>query len=85
MPRPDLMAQYNIPVTLVVGGLDKKSPIEYIRGIYNDVRKYTKGKNIEFVEFPKSKHSFMNQHNDRDAILRLIKTQYVRAKKSNSK
>ena len=31
------------------------------------------------------KHSFMNQHNDRDAILRLIKTQYVRAKKSNSK
>ncbi len=80
-PRPDLMAQYNIPITLVAGGRDKKAPIEYIRGIYNQVNAYSPMQTMRFVEFPKSKHSFINQHDDCAAILRLIKTQYTRAKR----
>ena len=82
-PRPDLIAKYNIPITFVAGGKDKKSPPEYIRGIYNDVLKYPNSKTrIRFVEFPNSKHSFMKQHTDWFSILRLLKAQRVDALKN---
>ena len=78
-PRPDLMAQYNMPITIVAGGLDRKSPAEYMRAVYNEARK--KGANIKFVEFPQSRHSFMNQHNDWNAILKLIQSQHQKRAK----
>lgn len=76
-PRPDLMARYNIPVTLVAGGCDRKSPIEYIRAIYNDVNECSPTQKMRFVEFPESRHSFMHQHEDWKAILRVMRSQYV--------
>ena len=84
-PRPDLMAQYDIPVTLVAGGLDKKSPIEYMRGIYNQVQEYPGEKKMRFVEFPNSKHSFINQHKNWNAILRLIQSQHTHSPKHKTK
>lgn len=78
-PRPDLMAQYDIPVTLVAGGMDRKSPIEYIRDIYDETRRLSKNKKIKFVEFPTGRHSFIDQYSDWASILRLIKTQYQSA------
>ena len=79
VPRPDLMAHYNIPVTLVAGGRDRKSPIEYIREIYTQVNAAHPLRKVRFVEFPASKHSFMHQHGDWVSILRLIKTQHQSA------
>ncbi|MBR2286292.1 MAG: alpha/beta hydrolase [Alphaproteobacteria bacterium] len=81
-PRPDLMAQYNIPVTMVAGGKDQKSPIEYIRSIYNQVNEYSPKEKMRFVEFPESRHSFMHQHEDWVAILRVMRSQYVQAAKN---
>ena len=78
-PRPDLMAKYDIPVTLVAGGLDRKSPPKNIRSVYNAV--HEQNANIKFVEFPNSRHSFIDQHNDWNAILRLIKSQHTRVTK----
>ena len=80
-PQPELMAKYNIPVTLVGGGRDRKSPIEKMRNLYNSVQQYPNGGKIKLVEFPDSRHSFIDQHNDWSAILHLIKSQYPRTKK----
>ena len=84
-PRPDLMAQYKIPITLVAGGRDRKAPVEYIRGICDATLQYSDKTKISFVEFPDSKHSFMNQHNDWNAVLRLIQSQHVRQKRQKTK
>lgn len=75
-PRPELMAQYKIPVTLVAGGADKKSPVEYMRDIYNNVKQYPNGDNMRLVVFPTGRHSFIDQHKDWGSILKLIKSQY---------
>jgi dienelactone hydrolase len=80
-PRPDLMAQYNIPVTMVAGGKDRKSPAENMRKIYQDVNAYAPVAKMRFVEFPDSRHSFINQHNDWTSILHLIKSQHTRSAK----
>lgn len=79
VPQPDLMAQYNIPITLVAGGKDRKSPPECIRDVYNALRE--RGANVKFVEFPESRHSFIDQHNDWNAILGLIKSQHKKKAK----
>lgn len=84
-PRPDLMAQYKIPITMVAGGKDRKAPVEYIRGICDATLQYSDKPKITFVEFPESKHSFINQHNDWNAVLRLIQSQHVRTKRTKSK
>ena len=84
-PRPDLMAQYNIPITLVAGGEDKKSPVEYMRAIYDAACQYSNSNKMKFVEFPTSRHSFIDQHGDWRAILELIRTQHTRAKRSKTK
>ena len=82
-PRPDLIAKYNIPLTLVAGGRDRKSPVEYIRGIYNDVLACPDCKTkIKFVEFPNSKHSFIKQDKDWNSILHLLKSQRTVALKA---
>jgi len=84
-PRPDLMAQYKIPITMVAGGKDRKAPAEYIRGICDATREYSDKTKVSFVEFPASKHSFIGQHNDWNAVLRLIQSQHVRATKTKTK
>jgi len=83
--RAELMARYNIPVTLVAGGCDKKSPAEYMRLLCADVHNYQDCDNVKLVEFPTSRHSFIDQHNDWSSILNLIKSQYPRIKKSKTK
>ncbi|MBP5707895.1 MAG: hypothetical protein J6W79_02775 [Alphaproteobacteria bacterium] len=84
-PRPDLMAQYKIPITLVAGGKDRKAPVEFIRGICDATLQYSNKTKITFVEFPESKHSFINQHNDWNAVLRLIQSQRVRTARTKVK
>lgn len=79
-PCPELMAKYDIPTTLVAGGKDRKAPIKYARSVYNSVLEHSSNPKINFVEFPESKHSFMNQHNDWSSVLKLIKSQYIRTK-----
>ena len=73
--RPDLMDKYNIPITLVAGGRDKKSPPEELRKKYNILRSGKNGHLWKFVVFKNSRHSFIDQHKDWGAILRLIQSQ----------
>ncbi len=80
--RPDLMAQYNIPVTIVGGGKDRKSPIELLRKIHQALQLQPNGELFKFVEFPNSKHSFIDQHRDYTAIIKLIKSQHIRKKRT---
>ena len=73
--QPELMDKYNIPITLVAGGRDKKSPPEELRKKYNILRT---GKNAhlwKFVSFKESRHSFIDQYKDWGAILRLVQSQ----------
>ena len=73
--HPELMDKYNIPITLVAGGRDKKSPPEELRKKFNILRT---GKNAhlwKFVVFKESRHSFIDQYKDWGAILRLIQSQ----------
>ena len=80
--RPDLMSQYNIPITIVGGGKDRKSPIELLRKIYDALQLQSNAHLFKFVEFPNSKHSFVDQHRDYNAIINLIKSQHIRKKRS---
>lgn len=72
---PELMDRYGIPITLVAGGLDKKSPPENLRKKYNVLRQGKNGDLWKLVVFKDSRHSFIDQHKDYDAILRLIQSQ----------
>ena len=80
--RPDLMAQYDIPVTFVGGGRDRKSPVEMLRDIHKTLAAGPNGHLFKFVEFPNSKHSFIDQHKDYDSIIKLIRSQHIRKKRS---
>lgn len=73
--RPELMDRYGIPITLVAGGLDKKSPPEELRKKYNVLREGKNGFLWKMVVFKDSRHSFIDQHKDYDAILKLIQSQ----------
>ncbi|MBP3397886.1 MAG: hypothetical protein J6K82_03065 [Alphaproteobacteria bacterium] len=73
--RPDLMDRYGIPITLVAGGRDKKSPPEELRKKYNILRGGKNGNLWKFVVFKDSRHSFIDQYKDFGAILRLIQSQ----------
>lgn len=73
--KPELMDRYNIPITLVAGGRDRKSPPDELRKKYNVLRQ---GKNADLwklVVFKNSKHSFIDQYKDWGSILRLIQSQ----------
>lgn len=72
---PDLMDKYNIPITLVAGGLDKKSPPEQMRKKYLTLRAGKNGHLWKYVIFKNSKHSFIDQYKDWGAVLRLIQSQ----------
>lgn len=76
--RPDLMAQYNVPFTIVGGGRDKKSPVEMLRNIHSTLASGPNGHLFKYVEFPNSKHSFIDQHRDYNAIINLIKSQHIK-------
>lgn len=80
--RPDIMEQWTIPVTLVAGGKDKKSPPSELRKKFNILKSGKNAHLFSFVNFKNSKHSFINQHHDTEAIINLIKS--LRGK-SNSK
>jgi hypothetical protein len=79
--RPELMDKYNIPITLVAGGRDKKSPPEELRKKYNILKSGKNGHLWKFITFKKSKHSFIDQHNDWLAIIKLILSQKKYTKK----
>lgn len=81
--NPDIMSQYNIPITFVGGGRDKKSPVDMLRNIHKTLSSYTNGRLFKFVEFPNSKHSFIDQHTDYQSIIKLIQSQRIR--KSHNK
>lgn len=72
---PELMDKYCIPITLVAGGQDKKSPPEELRTKYNILRSGKNGHLWKFVVFKDSRHSFIDQYKDWGAILRLIQSQ----------
>lgn len=73
--HPELMDKYGIPITLVAAGRDKKSPPEELRKKYNILRTGKNGHLWKFVIFNESRHSFIDQHKDWGAILRLIQSQ----------
>ena len=73
--KPELMDRYNIPITLVAGGRDKKSPPEELSKKYNILKSGKNGHLWKFVIFKDSKHSFIDQYNDWRAIIRLIQSQ----------
>ncbi len=72
---PELMNKYNIPITLVAGGRDKKSPPEELRKKFLTLRNGNNGHLWKFVVFKNSRHSFIDQYKDWGAILRLIQSQ----------
>ena len=80
--KPELMDRYNIPITLVAGGRDKKSPPEELRKKFNILKSGKNGHLWKFVIFKDSKHSFIDQYGDWRAIIRLIQSQkkYVKKK-----
>ena len=80
--KPELMDKYGIPITLVAGGRDKKSPPEELRKKYNILKSGKNGHLWKFVVFKDSKHSFIDQYGDWRAIIRLIQSQkkYVKKK-----
>ena len=80
--KPELMDRYNIPITLVAGGRDRKSPPEELRKKYNILKSGKNGHLWKFVIFKDSKHSFIDQYGDWRAIIRLIQSQkkYVKKK-----
>lgn len=80
--RPDLMSQYNIPVTIVGGGRDRKSPVEMLKNIHKTLSNGPNGHLFKFVEFPDSKHSFIDQHKDYMSITKLIQSQHIRKKRT---
>ncbi len=80
--RPELMGQYNIPVTIVGGGRDRKSPVDMLRNIYKTLSNGPNGHLFKYVEFPNSKHSFIDQHKDYASIIKLIQSQHIRKKRS---
>ncbi len=80
--RPDLMSQYNIPVTIVGGGRDRKSPVEMLKNVHKTLSNGPNGHLFKFVEFPNSKHSFIDQHKDYISITKLIQSQHIRKKRS---
>ena len=80
--HPDLMAKYNIPVTIVGGGRDKKSPIDMLHERHNILAAGPNGHLFKFVEFPTSKHSFIDQHKDYMSIIKLIQSQHIRKKRT---
>lgn len=73
--RPDLMDRYSIPVTLVAAGRDRKSPPEELRKKYEVLHEGKNGNLWKFVVFQNSRHSFIDQHKDWNAILSLIRSQ----------
>ncbi|MBR5625444.1 MAG: hypothetical protein IKW67_01520 [Alphaproteobacteria bacterium] len=77
--HPELMDKYGIPITLVAGGNDKKSPPEELRKKFNILKQGKNGHLWNFVPFKTSKHSFIDQHKDWSAILALIQYQKIRA------
>lgn len=79
--RPDLMNEWGTPVTLVGAGKDKKAPMQIISQRYDILRKQSNGHLFRLVEFPTSKHSFIDQHKDWSAIINLIKSQRIPADK----
>jgi len=78
--RPDIMEQYTIPVTLVAGGRDKKSPPHDLRKKFNVLKTGKNAALFSFVNFKNSKHSFINQHHDTEAIINLIKSLRVKSR-----
>lgn len=80
--KPELMDRYNIPITLVAGGRDRKSPPEELRKKYNILKSGKNGHLWKFVIFKDAKHSFIDQYGDWHAIIRLIQSQkkYVKKK-----
>ncbi|MBN1324837.1 MAG: alpha/beta hydrolase [Alphaproteobacteria bacterium] len=76
--NPYLMNKWNVPVTMVAGGKDRKAPIDKLRRMVNVLSKRSNTNNFKLVEFPDSKHSFINQHRDWEAIINLIKSQRVK-------
>lgn len=73
--NPELISQRGIPITLVGGGRDRKSPISNLRNLHQQLTKMPNGKLFKFVEFKNSKHSFIDQYRDASAIIELIKSQ----------
>lgn len=73
--HPELMDKYSIPITLVAGGRDKKSPPEELLKKYRILREGKNGHLWKFVVFKDSRHSFIDQYKDWGAILRLIQSQ----------
>ncbi len=81
IPDTDAMAKYTIPITLVAGGRDRKAPIDELRSLFTTLQSAPNGNLFRFVEFPDSKHSFLDQHKDWSAILRLIQSQHIRRRR----
>ena len=80
--RPDLMSQYGIPVTIVGGGRDKKSPVEIFRAAHKTLSLGPNGHLFKYVEFPNSKHSFIDQYKDYESVLKTIRSQHIRKKRT---
>lgn len=78
--RADLMEKYTIPITLVAGGRDQKSPADKLYEKYNILRQGENGNLWRYVVFKNSRHSFIEPHKDFGAILRLIQSQKRRAR-----
>ena len=81
--KPHLANKYDIPITIVAGGRDKKAPLEHLREIYNSISKTPNGKLFKFVVFPNSKHSFIDQYKQWTDILNLIRSQRIRKKQQS--
>ncbi|MBR6685608.1 MAG: hypothetical protein IKL37_05120 [Alphaproteobacteria bacterium] len=78
---PEIMDKYGIPITLVAGGRDRKSPPNELRKKYNILREGKNGNLWKFVVFKNSRHGFIDQYKDWGAILRLIQSQKQFARK----
>ncbi len=72
--EPELMNKYNIPLTIVGAGRDKKVSTPALAALHSQLRTQPNGKMFSFVEIKDSDHAFTGQHTNRAALLKLIRS-----------
>ena len=74
--EPEIMAQWQIPITFVVAGRDEISPHARAKEKFAQLKQLVPNTNkLSYLYLPERKHSFEKLYTDSKAIIDLIKTQ----------
>lgn len=73
--HPDLMNKWNLFITIVAAGKDKKAPADPIHQRYTELQQYSNKSLFKYVEVKDAKHSFLNIGTTAQNVISLIKAQ----------